>query len=211
MTEDYFDGRLNFGKAFPKLQSIDLRHNRIQNISVDRQAGVSAFSLAFSDILTLRGYADRFSKNILGSSLISKLNASAAENREVILLHGNPVTKAEFRFVPFDIADAWFTLLGMANVTTLSWLILDNVRISSIAPGAFRAMPNLEKVTFVDLDMGTHLIPGPFHPWGLPTGARVCALFERRQCEIRNNVETCCPATCSNCCSDDMDQIISLQ
>ena len=215
LTEDDFDGRLNFGKAFPKLRSIDLRQNRIENITISRRAGISGFAQAFSDLLVRQGYYNVFSKLSAGdipdeNKTLGAPGKQIVDTNDVILLHGNRVSTVTLQWLPFDVADAWFKQLGPATATTLRWLILDTVDLTSIFPGAFRAMPSLEKLTIVRLLGGTlktNLV-GPYHLWGLSAGAKVCTLREIRllpgfplRCDLTIvNVETCCSATCQNCC-----------
>ena len=144
------------------------------------------------------------------------------DEKEVILLQGNPLKKVILRWLPFGHADAWFTLLGSESGESLQWLVLDAVDMTSIAPGALHDMPALKKLTLVkthESSLDYLNLSEPFHTWGLPANAAVCVLTlyvdikppfsSAAEDTLGKTYETCCPASCSNCClsTDSMDRI----
>ena len=183
LTEHHFNGALRFGRDFEMLRSLDLSHNLIETIPIDRNSGESGFSLALSDFLLRQGFSETLSmlgkgdippeRKILGSF------GGNASRAEVIQLHGNPVTKVFFRWLPFHVAQAWVTLLGSTESLPLKWFFFDTVDFTAIAPGTFRAMPSMRKITFLAHKSTLRSFIQPMHSWGLPLNAKVCHLDPR--------------------------------
>ena len=162
---------------FKALRQLDLSGNDIEDLRISRRGSGSDHSSVFGPIVArymrqLESNATTDDTDHTGGELVA-----AEGTQSGIVLLDNPLRAAEFEWLPFTVANAWWgTIRGAGNrLPALRGLSFVECGIQNVAKDALALMTRL-RFFIVSTDVGFNI--DKCDTWGLPPAAVVCTQQE---------------------------------
>ena len=209
LTAASFDTNVNFGETFKSLRVLNLSQNSIRELYVSRMPFEKPSNSAkqdhplrhdhmFSTFLRRICPSDSPEEEMLVSNQTMYMNSTSG-----FFIHGNPIEKVFFTWLPYDILQIWVNLLQYLKLDSMVALSIDTCTFSSFEENMFShgSLANIKELTLRGMRKKVANFDGPYDQLGLSRDSEVCLSQLSRNIDLKGvtmqDTKRCYNAACS--------------